>query len=105
VVARKTFRCRAWDLGAALDWAAGRAAGHGFAGLTVACEPTGHRWRVLDQLAADAPTVVTGGPASDLVAALRRAGVQEVSASRLYRGAHSSDASLHRVVAVALVWP
>jgi transposase len=24
VVARKTFRCRAWDLGAALDWA-GRA--------------------------------------------------------------------------------
>ena len=26
VLARKTFRCRAWDLGAALDWAAG--AGH-----------------------------------------------------------------------------
>ena len=22
VLARKTFRCRAWDLGAALDWAA-----------------------------------------------------------------------------------
>ncbi len=53
VLARKTFRCRAWDLGAALDWAAGRAAANGFAGVTVACEPTGHRWRVLGQLAAD----------------------------------------------------
>jgi transposase len=25
VLARRTFRCRAWDLGAALEWAAGRA--------------------------------------------------------------------------------
>jgi hypothetical protein len=41
------------DLGAALDWAAERAAAKGFAGVTVACEPTGHRWRVLDQLAGD----------------------------------------------------
>jgi transposase len=53
VLARKTFRCRAWDLGVALDWAAGRAAAQGFAGVTVSCEPTGHRWRVLGQLAAD----------------------------------------------------
>jgi len=53
VLARRTFRCRAWNLGAALDWAAGRAAVKGFAGVTVACEPTGHRWRVLGQLAAD----------------------------------------------------
>src|SRR5215469_9799812 len=53
VLARKTFRCRAWDLGTALDWAAGRAAANGYAGVTVACEPTGHRWRVLGQLAAD----------------------------------------------------
>jgi transposase len=53
VLARKTFRCRAWDLGVALDWAAQRAAASGFAGATVACEPTGHRWRVLGQLAAD----------------------------------------------------
>ena len=53
VIARRTFRCRAWDLGAALDWAAGRAAAAGWAGVTVACEPTGHRWRVLGQLAAD----------------------------------------------------
>ena len=41
VLARKTFRCRAWDLGAALDWAAERAAAKGWAGVTVACEPTG----------------------------------------------------------------
>jgi transposase len=53
VIARRTFRCRAWDLGSALDWAAGRAAAHGWAGVTVSCEPTGHRWRVLSQLAAD----------------------------------------------------
>jgi transposase len=53
VIARRTFRCRAWNLGSALDWAAGRAAAAGWAGVTVACEPTGHRWRVLGQLAAD----------------------------------------------------
>jgi transposase len=53
VLARRTFRCKAWDLGSALDWAAGRASKAGFAGVTVACEPTGHRWRVLGQLAAD----------------------------------------------------
>jgi transposase len=53
VLARRTFRCRAWDLGQALDWAADRAAAKGYAGVTVACEPTGHRWRVLGQLAAD----------------------------------------------------
>jgi transposase len=53
VLARKTFRCRAWDLGVALDWAGKQAAGKGFAGATVACEPTGHRWRVLGQLAAE----------------------------------------------------
>ena len=53
VLARRTFRCRAWDLGVALDWAADRVAAKGWAGVTVACEPTGHRWRVLGQLAAD----------------------------------------------------
>jgi transposase len=51
VLARRTFRVKAWDLGAALDWAAERAAKAGFAGVTVACEPPGHRWRVLGQLA------------------------------------------------------
>jgi transposase len=53
VLARRTFSCRAWNLGAALDWAAARAGAAGFAGATVACEPTGHRWRVVGQLAAD----------------------------------------------------
>jgi transposase len=53
VLARRRFRCKAWDLGSALDWAAERAAMKGWAGVTVSCEPTGHRWRVLGQLAAD----------------------------------------------------
>ena len=53
VLARRTFRCRAWDLGAALDWAGERAAAEGFAGATVSCEPTGHRWRILGQLAGE----------------------------------------------------
>jgi transposase len=53
VLARRTFRCKAWDLGKALDWAADRAAAAGFAGVTVSCEPTGHRWRVLGQLASE----------------------------------------------------
>jgi transposase len=53
VLARRTFRCKAWDLGAALDWAGDRATKSGFEGVTVACEPTGHRWRVLGQLAAE----------------------------------------------------
>jgi transposase len=53
VLARRTFRRRAWQLGTALDWAAARAAAAGFGGMTVAVEPTGHRWRVVGQLAAD----------------------------------------------------
>src|ERR687897_2743174 len=53
VLARRTFRCKAWDLGSALDWAAERSARAGYAGVTVACEPTGHRWRVLGQLASE----------------------------------------------------
>jgi transposase len=52
VLARRRVSARAWELGGLLDWAAGRAAAAGFASVTVACEPTGHRWRVLDQLAA-----------------------------------------------------
>jgi transposase len=53
VLARRTFRRRAWELGAALDWAAARASAAGFAGVSVAVEPTGHRWRVVGQLAAE----------------------------------------------------
>ena len=53
VIARRRVSARAWELGGLLDWAVARAAAAGFASVTVACEPTGHRWRVLDQLAAE----------------------------------------------------
>jgi transposase len=53
VLARRTFKLKAWNLGSALDWAADRAAAQGYARVTVSCEPTGHRWRILGQLAAD----------------------------------------------------
>ena len=46
VIARRRVRARAWELGELLDWAVARAAGAVFASVTVACEPTGHRWRV-----------------------------------------------------------
>lgn len=51
VLARRRVNCRAWQLGDLLDWAVHAAQAKGFASVTVACEPTGHRWRVLDQLA------------------------------------------------------
>lgn len=50
---RKTFKCHAWNLGTALDWAAKQAASKGFTAVTVACESTDHRWRVLSPLAAE----------------------------------------------------
>jgi len=53
VIARRRVIARAWELGGLLEWAVGKAAAAGFASVTVACEPTGHRWRVLDQLAAE----------------------------------------------------
>jgi len=52
VLARKAVRVKAWDLGPALDWADRVADKYGFAGVTVGCEPTGHRWMVVNQLAA-----------------------------------------------------
>jgi transposase len=51
VLARRRIRCRAWQLGPVLDWAAGQAVKAGYTGVTAACEPTGHRWQILDQLA------------------------------------------------------
>jgi transposase len=51
VLARRRVTARAWELGGLLDWALARARAAGFVSVTVACEPTGHRWRVLDQLA------------------------------------------------------
>lgn len=53
VIARRRVNARAWELGELLDWAVAKATAAGFTSVTVACEPTGHRWRVLDQLAAD----------------------------------------------------
>ena len=53
VIARRRVSARAWELGDLLDWAVAKASAAGFASVTVACEPTGHRWRVLDQLAAE----------------------------------------------------
>jgi hypothetical protein len=52
VIARRRVSVRAWELGDLLDWAVARASEAGFASVTVACGPTGHRWRMLDQLAA-----------------------------------------------------
>lgn len=53
VLARRRVVARAWELGELLDWALARARAAGFSSVTVTCEPTGHRWRVLGQLAAD----------------------------------------------------
>jgi transposase len=52
VLVRRRVTARAWELGPVLDWARGEARRRGFVDVTVGCEPTGHRWRVLDQLAA-----------------------------------------------------
>ena len=53
VVARRTVRCKAWELAEAVGWGLARAAEAGFCSVVVACEPTGHRWRVLDRIAAE----------------------------------------------------
>jgi transposase len=53
VLARWRPRCSPWQLGELLDRAARKALAAGFAGITVACEPTGHRWMVIAQLAAE----------------------------------------------------
>jgi transposase len=53
VIARRRVIARAWELGGLLDWALVTARAAGFVSVTVACEPTGHRWRVLDQLASE----------------------------------------------------
>lgn len=54
VLARRTVRCRAWQLAEVIEWGRQRALAAGFTGVTVACEPTGHRWRVVAELAAQA---------------------------------------------------
>jgi transposase len=54
VLGRRTVTVKAYGLGALLGWAAGQGARHGFAAVVVGCEPTGHRWRSVMQLADDA---------------------------------------------------
>jgi transposase len=52
VLARRVVKAKAHRLGEALEWAAGQARRHGFASVTVACEPTGYRWMQVADLAA-----------------------------------------------------
>lgn len=53
VLARWAPKGKAWQLGALLDRAVAAAAEHGFMSVTLACEPTGHRWQILAQMAAE----------------------------------------------------
>ena len=53
VLARKTVRVKAFRLGEALDWAAGRARAAGFLKVTVACEPTGLRRLQVQRMCAE----------------------------------------------------
>jgi transposase len=54
VLARRRVNVRPWELDASLSWALRHAQSAGFTGVTVACEPTGHRWLIVGQLAAAA---------------------------------------------------
>src|SRR5215469_3162834 len=51
VLARKIVKAKAYRPDGLLGWGAERAAKAGLAGVTVACEPTGHRWKALMGLA------------------------------------------------------
>lgn len=51
VLARRTVVAKAWQLREAVEWGLTQASAAGFTSVVVACEPTGHRWRVLDQIA------------------------------------------------------
>src|SRR5215831_20519094 len=59
VLARRMFTGSAWCIEQILAWAAPVAAKAGFAGLVLACEPTGHRWKplVVTARAAQIPAV------------------------------------------------
>lgn len=51
VLARKKGEAGTWELGPWLRWGLAEAHQVGYSSVVVACEPTGHRWMVLDQLA------------------------------------------------------
>ena len=59
VLARRMFTGSAWCIDRILAWAVPVAARAGFAGLVLACEPTGHRWKplVVTARAAQIPAV------------------------------------------------
>lgn len=50
VLARRSPRVSVHGLGEWLDWARDKALAAGYAGMTVACEPTGSRWMVVQEL-------------------------------------------------------
>jgi transposase len=50
VLARRMIPGHAWHLDEAIEWAQATAIARGFAGVVVACEPTGHRWRIVAEL-------------------------------------------------------
>ncbi|UPW10359.1 IS110 family transposase [Gordonia terrae] len=52
ILARRTFACTPWQLATAIEWGRTAATAAGFAGIVVACEPTGHRWKTVRDLAA-----------------------------------------------------
>ncbi len=55
VLARCTVTAKAWQLAETVQWGLAQAAAAGFSSVVVACcELTGHRWRVLDQIAEQA---------------------------------------------------
>jgi len=54
VLGRRTVQAKSHALAGLLAWAGGQAVRHGFAGVVVGCEPTGHRWRAVMALADDA---------------------------------------------------
>jgi len=51
VLARRTVWCRPWGLVEVIEWGRREAVGAGYVGVTVSCEPTGHRWKVVAELA------------------------------------------------------
>ena len=51
VLGRKVVKAKAYALDGLLGWAAELAAKRGLAGVVVGCEPTGHRWRSVMELA------------------------------------------------------
>ena len=54
VLARRTVRSGPWDLADSIEWGRREAVAAGHAGIVVVCEPTGHRWKVVAELAAAA---------------------------------------------------